>query len=218
MTSLSVAVHVGLFLLGAWATAGTTPAPVKPPQVEILEPYVQPPSTEPVHSGPRVPAGPTAPTLPVPTVPELPSIPGSEIPIDLPPVDQSLETVIGDIGRITRSVVNGDGRRGSGLGTASVLENTMADKPALPREGNAAPIYPALLRSAGIDGEVDVEFIIDPNGRVRPGSIVIVRADHARFAESVRDALGRSEYYPAEAAGRRVAVRVRQRFEFRLDR
>ena len=73
-----------------------------------------------------------------------------------------------------------------------------------------------VLRSAGIEGEVEVEFVIDPRGRVRPGSFRVLRSDHARFTSSVREAVATHRFLPAEVRGTRVAVRVRQRFVFSL--
>ena len=217
VTVVSVAVHAGLIVLGAWATAGSAPPPDEPGR-EVTTPVFTPPLE--TQQSEHAPSGPTSPTPNVPTVPTLPLIPtgpGFEIPDGLPPVDQALGDPLGDIEFLTRRAIDGIGRRGSGMQPASVLDNLLADKPALPREGNSAPAYPELLRAAGIEGMVEVEFIIDPDGRVRPGSVVIVEADHPRFAESVRQALQKSAYYAAEAGGRAVAVRVRQRFAFELD-
>src|SRR5690606_32990592 len=104
------------------------------------------------------------------------------------------------------------------LGPGGVLDNRWADKPALPMESNRAPAYPEMLRSAAIEGLVEIEFIIDRDGRVRSGSLTALRSDHPRFLEAVRAALTGYRYLPAEAGGSAVAVLVRQRFEFRLDR
>ena len=71
--------------------------------------------------------------------------------------------------------------------------------------GGAVPAYPALLRSAGVAGAVLVEFVVDTLGRVEPGSLRLVHADHELFAASVRDVAPRLRFLPAEAQGRQGA-------------
>lgn len=217
-TLVSVAVHVGAILLGAWATAGSAPAPPTPVEPEVLTPWQPPPVVNEARTNSGASSQSPSPAAPMmPKVPILDAGPSFAIPDELPPIEAPLGDPVTDIERLSRSVIDGVASRGTGLGPGSVMDNLVADKPALPREGNPSPVYPELLRNAGIEGTVEVEFIIDPNGRVRRGSIVIVRSDHAQFADAVREALVRSSYYAAEAGGRAVPVRVRQRFAFQLD-
>lgn len=217
VTIVSVTVHAGLILLGVWATAETAER-VPPKEPEVLIPvFPQPAPPAPAapvarrpDSGPAPVSGPVAPTIPV--------LPNLEIRDGIPPLEESLGDPFSRSPASEQVVVNGvyDGR--SMLVPGSVLDNRSADKPALPLPTNAPPSYPDALRSAAIDGTVEVEFIIDPNGRMRPGSIVALRADHPLFLDAVTKALAGHRYLPAEASGSPVAVRVRQRFAFRLDR
>ena len=82
----------------------------------------------------------------------------------------------------------------------------------------AAPEYPAALRSAGIEGEVLAQFIVDQNGLAEPGSLRIVSASNELFANSVRRALPRMRFTPARLGGRAVPQMVQQTFVFRLNR
>lgn len=91
------------------------------------------------------------------------------------------------------------------------------EKVALPLPGNPVPAYPAALRTAGIDGDVTVRFVIDTAGRVERGSIVVLRSDHDLFTASVRRALSAHQFLPAEAGGTKVRMLVEQRFAFALD-
>ena len=90
------------------------------------------------------------------------------------------------------------------------------DRAAMPHAGNSQPEYPALLRTAGVGGEVLVRFVVDTTGRVEPASIAIVDATHSLFADAVRRWLRRTRYAPAEAAGIRVRQLVEQRIDFTL--
>lgn len=216
VTIASVTVHAGLILLGVWATAETA-EPIARDEPEALIPvFSQPaPPAPPAPVARRSDAGPTPVSVPVaPTIPVLPNL---EIRDGIPPLEESLGDPFSR-SAFEQTVVNGVSDGHPVLAPGGVLDNRSADKPALPLSTNAPPSYPDALRSAAIDGTVEVEFIIDPNGRMRPGSIVVLRADHPLFFEAVKRALAGHRYLPAEASGSPVAVRVRQRFAFRLDR
>jgi periplasmic protein TonB len=80
------------------------------------------------------------------------------------------------------------------------------------------PRYPAVLASAGVEGSVLAEFVVDTLGRVERETIVMLRSDHRQFELSVRDALARMRFAPAEAQGRKVRQLVQQPFSFALTR
>jgi protein TonB len=217
VTIASVTVHAGLILLGVWATAETA-EPVARDEPEALRPVFQQPASpaSPTPVARRPDAGPSSVSVPhaPPTIPVLPDL---EIRDGIPPLEESLGDPFSRSAFGEQAVVNGVSHGYPVLAPGGVLDNRSADKPALPLSTNAPPSYPDALRSAAIDGTVEVEFIIDPNGRMRPGSIVVLRADHPLFLEAVKRALAGHRYLPAEASGSPVAVRVRQRFAFRLD-
>lgn len=212
----SVAMHVALLVLAVWGTAqsGISP-PTSPPEEsgpDIIPTFpapAEPAPPTPYSSGQQIP-------LPMPDASRLP-LAGLNIPDVLPSVDESLGDPLASLATGDSRAVNGVATRSSGLTTGSVLDNRVAEKPALPLESNAPPVYPDILRSAAIEGEVEVEFVIDPDGAVRTGSVVALRADHRLFLEAVREALQGYRYLPAEVGGRPVPVRVRQRFAFTLN-
>jgi periplasmic protein TonB len=80
------------------------------------------------------------------------------------------------------------------------------------------PRYPAVLASAGVEGTVLAEFVVDTLGRVERETIVMLRSDHRQFDLSVRDALARMRFVPAEVQGRKVRQLVQQPFSFALTR
>lgn len=79
------------------------------------------------------------------------------------------------------------------------------------------PEYPAGLRTAGIGGAVHLTYVIDIQGYVEPGSVVIVSSDHPAMAESVRRSLGLAVFRPGKVRGQPVRVLVRQTVRFRTD-
>ena len=76
--------------------------------------------------------------------------------------------------------------------------------------------YPPLLRQAGIEGKVLVEFVIDTLGRAERNSIRIVRSSNPAFDEPVRETVTRALFRPARVHGRAVRVLVQQPFNFTL--
>jgi protein TonB len=82
--------------------------------------------------------------------------------------------------------------------------------------GSAAPQYPDLLRRARVEGEVLVSFEVDTLGRADMRTFTVIRATHELFARSVRDAVARQRFLPAEAGTRKVRQRVEQPFTFSI--
>jgi len=108
---------------------------------------------------------------------------------------------------------------GGGLGSpGGVYTVRLVDKAAAPRPGNPAPIYPAELRAAQIEGTVLARFVVDSVGHAESASIEFPEATHPRFAEAVRQSLLHSRYLPAMLQGRPVRQLVEQRFAFTLVR
>lgn len=111
-----------------------------------------------------------------------------------------------------------DGLGGNGTtpdGSAWAVDKV--DKPVVMMNGVAMPTYPPLLRSAGVAGVVLAEFVVDTLGRVEPGSLRIVQADHELFASAVREVVPRLRFIPAEVLGRKVRQLVRLPFRFDLN-
>lgn len=77
---------------------------------------------------------------------------------------------------------------------------------------NQLPGYPEVMRAVGIDGEVEVSFIVEPDGAVRDSSITFTRATNRAFEVSVRNAVGswrlplRTDGKPPEAVRTTLTV------------
>jgi protein TonB len=92
------------------------------------------------------------------------------------------------------------------------------DRQVEPRAGNPVPRYPLALSSAGIGGRVIAQFVVDSLGAVDRGSLRVLMATHALFERSVRDAIVRMRFAPAEVGSRKVAQLVEMPFHFEIKR
>ena len=78
------------------------------------------------------------------------------------------------------------------------------------------PAYPASLKSARVEGEVFVQFVIDSSGMVLPGSLKVLRSTDSLFVRSVRTVVAGMRFAAAEYNGRKVRQLVQQSFYFDL--
>ena len=85
-------------------------------------------------------------------------------------------------------------------------------------QGAANLRYPAMLRSAQVEGTVLASFVVGTDGRVDTSTFRVLRSDHDLFANSVKQALGRLRYSAARVGGQPVRQLVQQPFAFRIDR
>jgi periplasmic protein TonB len=143
-----------------------------------------------------------------------------KIPDVLPEIDLSKKVT--DEGDFTGKGVQGGIGKGVVGGTGPVGDQTyfefQVEKQVAPTPGNSPPRYPDMLRSANVEGEVLVQFVVDTTGRVENGSLKILKTSHDLFTNSVRQALNTMRFYPAEIGGRKVKQLVQQPFNFTLTR
>jgi TonB family protein len=78
------------------------------------------------------------------------------------------------------------------------------------------PVYPPALRAAGVEGAVQVTYVVSPGGGVEPETITIVSSDHPSMAIAVREALLRARFRPGKVRGTPVRALVRQTIRFSL--
>jgi protein TonB len=221
-TLKSAAISVVLHTLAIWgAVYGTMQAKEaleKPKQekidfVEMKKDEPPPPEDKPPPPPEVVVAPPPPKGFQVLTAP-------IKIPEVLPEIDLSKKVT--DEGDFTGKGVAGGIGKGVVGGTGPVGDQTyfefQVEKQVQSAPGNAAPRYPDMLRSANVEGEVLVQFVVDTTGRVENGSIKILKTSHDLFTNEVRRALGQMRFYPAEIGGRKVKQLVQQPFNFTLTR
>lgn len=83
--------------------------------------------------------------------------------------------------------------------------------PKMMQQGYVAKImeaaYPANLKKAGVGGAVQVEFVVDENGKVDPSSIDAISSVPA-LAEAAKQVAPKIEFQPAKVKGTSVKSRV----------
>ncbi len=143
----------------------------------------------------------------------------SEIPAVIPlpttaPFDPGRFTGVGEDGG---EILGRDSVFGRSVSPTGVFaENAVEERPE--RLSGVVPRYPDLLRQAGIDGRVVLEFVIDTLGRTEPGSIRVLFSSNPLFDQPSREAVAASAFRPARLGGRAVRVRVQLPIEFRVAR
>lgn len=76
--------------------------------------------------------------------------------------------------------------------------------------------YPSALRRRGIQGQVIMAFVVQPDGHVDPKSVQVVEASDQGFAASSKRFVRDEIFWPACLGGKRVPVRIQQPLNFRL--
>ena len=132
----------------------------------------------------------------------------AQIPIDMPAVDLQQ--------RFDPKDYSGSGledsRAGivvSGMvvsGNEVYAEELVEERPAL--LSAPAPVYPALLKQAGIQGRVILPAVIDTTGRVEPASVRIMKSSHPAFDQPTKDWVLKALFRPARLHGRGVRVSI----------
>lgn len=90
------------------------------------------------------------------------------------------------------------------------------EKAAAQAPGSPTPSYPEVLRSSGVEGSVQAQFVVDTTGRA--AEIKILSSTNDLFSAAVRSALPRMRFYPAEVGGRKVKQLVQQPFQFAITK
>jgi len=78
------------------------------------------------------------------------------------------------------------------------------------------PLYPELLRQAGIQGRVMVQAVIDTTGRAEPGSVRIMESPNPGFDQAARQYALKALFRPARVHGRAVRVLIQLPIDFRI--
>jgi TonB family protein len=121
----------------------------------------------------------------------------AQIPTDMPPVDLQQ--------RFDPKDYSGSGVEGGGAsGNEVYAEALVEERPAL--LSAPAPVYPALLKQAGIQGRVILPAVIDTTGRVEPASVRIMKSPNPAFDQPTKDWVLKALFRPARLHGRSVRV------------
>ena len=143
-----------------------------------------------------------------------------EIPIKIPDID--LTKKVTDEADFSGKGVKGGVASGVVGGTARPSNEPyfefQVEKPVQQIPGTGTPRYPDALRSSGVEGEVQAQFVVDEDGKAEVGSFKVLKATNELFASAVRAALPQMRFYAAEVGGHKVKQLVQQSFQFKLDK
>ena len=68
--------------------------------------------------------------------------------------------------------------------------------------------YPSKLKSAGVDGTVQVEFVVGPDGKVEGSSIQVVAASVPALGDAAKEVAAKIEFKPGKVNDAPVRTRV----------
>ena len=147
------------------------------------------------------------------------SIPTS-IPVDIPPPSQSTFNAadfsgVGVEGGVARGV---EGGTGPAVTDQPYMEAVVEERPEVIAGTCISPRYPEILRQAGIEGRVTIEFVIDTLGRAERNSLRIINTGHDLFVAPAREAVMSCRFRAGRILGRAVRVRVQQPINFQITR
>lgn len=144
------------------------------------------------------------------------------IPIKIPDIDLSKKVTSEE--DFSGKGVKGGTANGVAGGTPQKIDANQTyfefqvEKPVAQIPGTGSPRYPDALRSSGVEGEVQAQFVVDEDGKAEVGTFKVLKATNDLFANAVRSALPNMRFYAAEVGGHKVKQLVQQSFQFKLDR
>jgi protein TonB len=213
---VSIFVHAGLIFGAVKATQGAAEA-VREIAVDTTMVFLKPPEAPPPPPQPEnvvVSANPPPQGFQVVSPPE-------NIPTEIPPVnlnerfDPKDFTGKGVEGGIGTGVVGGTGPvpiEGEVFLAAEVDETPMANN----ESGACTPKFPPVMQSAGIPGKVVMQFVVNTDGKVDPGTFKVVSSTHKAFEDPAKEAMLRCPFKPGKSRGQPVRVLVQQSLAFKL--
>ena len=101
-------------------------------------------------------------------------------------------------------------------GARPVYFEYQVEQPVTFAQGSATARYPAILKQAGVSGEVDVSFVVDTTGIPDMSSLKVIKSTHQLFLNAVVAALPGVRFVPAEVGGKKVRQLVMQPYVFNV--
>ncbi len=136
----------------------------------------------------------------------------AQIPTDIPPVDLQQRFDPKDY-----SGSGIEGGRANGIvvsGSEVYAEALVEERPEL--LSAPPPIYPQLLKQAGIQGRVILHAIVDTTGRVEPASVRIIKSPSPAFDQPTKNWILKALFRPARLHGRGVRVFINLPVDYSL--
>lgn len=215
-TVISVVVHGLIILALIKATSGaaeTLREVLQDTTVVFLRPPEPPPPPPPETPPPEAIVTANPPPMGFQTV-----VPPTDIPKEIPPINLNERFNAADFsgrgveGGIATGVVGGTGP----VLDTEVFLDADVDQPVVPIS-QPNPRYPPVMQSAGVEGRVDLQYVVDTTGHVEPASLKILRSSHKAFEEPAREVILKSVFRPARIRGKAVRQLVQQAVTFKIS-
>ncbi|HXG45643.1 MAG TPA: TonB family protein [Gemmatimonadales bacterium] len=209
---VSLAIHAGLIFGAVQVTRGVAEQ-VREIKVDTTMVFLKPPENptppEPPPEQVVVSANPPPQGFQV-------VVPPSEIPTEIPPVnlnerfDPKDFTGKGVEGGIATGVAGGTGPVPTLEGEV-FLQAEVDEIPAVTNPLACQGKYPPVMEQAGIPGKVTLEFVVNTDGRVEPGSVKVVSSTNKAFEEPAKQGITSPgcRFRPGKSRGEPVRVLVR---------
>ncbi len=214
---LSLVVHGAIIFAAVKATQGVAEE-VKDRVIDTTMVFLKPPEATPPPPAPppeQVVVSANPPPKGFQTV-----VPPDIIPKDIPPVDLNQKpfnaadfTGKGVEGGVATGVVGGTGPVEV---KGEVFLSAQLDDPASVEKAGALR-YPPVLQSAGIEGSVRLEYIVDTTGHAEPGSLKVLQSTNKGFDEAAKEAILKTIFRPGKFKGDKVRQLVQQNVRFSLS-
>jgi protein TonB len=222
-TLFSVIFHgvLGAAAVAATAGAGIANDEKKAEKIQFVEMKKEPPKPKTPEPPPPPPPKDVVVKAPPPKGFQVLRAP-VEIPIKIPDIDLSKKVTNEE--DFSGKGVKGGVAKGVEGGVPQIVDQSQTyfefqvEKPVSQVPGTGAPRYPDALRSSGVEGEVQAQFVVNEDGKAEVSTFKVLKATNDLFASAVRSALPNMRFYPAEVGGKKVKQLVQQSFQFRLDR
>jgi TonB family protein len=114
-----------------------------------------------------------------------------------------------------RMVVSGNEEQ-TGQRTDQAYFEYQVEQPVTSMPGSSMPRYPDSLRTAGVEGEVLVQFVVDAEGRPEERTFKVLKANQEEFVLAIRAALPGMRFQAARKDGRAVRQLVQMPFMFKV--
>jgi protein TonB len=209
----SILFHAVLIFVAVKVTAGAAEAVVKR-NADTTMTFIEPPKPPPPPPNQPPPDAVVAANPPPQGFQTV--IPPEAIPTTIPPVNLNQHfdardfTGKGVEGGIATGVVGGTGP----VTGQTYLEAQLDDPPVAIVNGTVR--YPPALQSAGIQGSVTVQFVVDTSGHPEEGSFRVLKSTHPAFEAPAREAVLKTVFRPGKLHGQPVRVLVQTAVNFKV--
>jgi periplasmic protein TonB len=219
---VSIAIHAGILFGAVKATQGAAEV-IKEIAVDTTMVFLKPPEAPPPPPPEQqvvVSANPPPQGFQVVTPPD-------NIPTEIPPVnlnerfDPKDFTGKGVEGGIAAGVAGGTGPVPTIEGEV-FLAAEVDEQPTMKSGAECVKAltdaYPAVMKSAGIPGKVSMQFVVNTDGRVDPGTVKIMSSSHKAFEDPARQVITSAActFKSGTSRGQPVRVLVQQGVSFKL--